>query len=264
MSQPFFHTLNFNGLDSDAAAFINAVGITDPIQKAAINTLVRSYKANGFWKRRKAIYPMIGGTAGSCKYNLKDSRDLDAAYRITWYNSPSFSAAGVTGNGTTQYGDTHLVPGIMGANNASLGFYSGTDKGAANCKGLIGCQNNSAAEICWLHVQGGIYSGGIGDASTLLPAYAQTHTNGWWYMSRTSSSLCTLYYGTSIVSNSTVNNTSGVSTQSLFILATSGGGAPTNYTTLTCQAAVIGEGFDQSEEAIEQAIWVTFQSTLGR
>lgn len=262
MSQPFFHTLNFNGLDSDAAAFINIVGITDPIQKAAINTLVKSYKANGFWKRRKAIYPMIGGSAASCKYNLKDPRDLDAAYRITWYNSPAFSATGVSGNGTTQYGDTHLKPNVMGTNNASIGFYTNTENGTANAHCLMGCANSGAAQTCELFVTGA-YAGGIGDAATDL-SYAEPGTRGWWYMSRTANNAVALYHGTSNVAASNVSNNGVVSTRNIYILCRNGDGNPTNYSTLCCQGAVIGEGFNSTDQAIEQAIWVAFNSTLGR
>ena len=67
--------------DLDIAAFIEATGISG-IDIEAITTLVEDLKANNLWDRMKAIYPMIGGTSTTCKYNLKNPQDTDAAYRL--------------------------------------------------------------------------------------------------------------------------------------------------------------------------------------
>ena len=71
-----------SGNDTDAQAFITAAGITDTTQQSAINSLVTNLKGYGIWSKMKAIYPMVGGTANAHKFNLKDSRDLDAAFRL--------------------------------------------------------------------------------------------------------------------------------------------------------------------------------------
>lgn len=46
--------------------------------------------------------------ASQMKYNLKDARDLDAAFRLTWSGGWSYSATGATPNGTNAYADTKL------------------------------------------------------------------------------------------------------------------------------------------------------------
>ena len=99
-----------SGLDSDASAFITAAGLTDATQKSAINILVKDMKSSGLWSKMKAVYPMVGGTATSMKFNLKDPRDLDAAFRLTWSGGWTYSATGATPNGTNAYADTKLVP----------------------------------------------------------------------------------------------------------------------------------------------------------
>jgi hypothetical protein len=68
-------------LDPDAQAFLTATGITDPTITSAINTLVISLKNDGVWSRMVAIYPFVGGTADTHKYNLKNPQDTDAAFR---------------------------------------------------------------------------------------------------------------------------------------------------------------------------------------
>ena len=87
------------GLDSDAQAFIAAAGISNPTEISAINTLVLDLKNNNnLWTTLKAIYPMVGGTATSCKFNLKDPRDLNAAYRLQFNGGWTFSSTGAKPN----------------------------------------------------------------------------------------------------------------------------------------------------------------------
>ena len=46
------------------------------------------------------------------KYNLKDPRDLDAAYRLAFFGSWTYSSTGITGNGISTYAITYLNPSI--------------------------------------------------------------------------------------------------------------------------------------------------------
>jgi hypothetical protein len=76
----------------------------------------------------KAIYPFVGGTASTHKWNLKDPRDLDAAFRLVFNGGWTHSSTGATPNGTNGYADTKLVPSsVLTLNNASLSIYSRTD-----------------------------------------------------------------------------------------------------------------------------------------
>jgi hypothetical protein len=59
--------------DSDAAAFFTSTGITNTTQKDAVNTLVLELKAESLWTKFIAIYPLVGGSATTHKYNLKNS-----------------------------------------------------------------------------------------------------------------------------------------------------------------------------------------------
>jgi hypothetical protein len=92
--------------DPDAQAFITAAAITDPTQQSAIDALVVGMKADNIWTNMQAIYPFVGGTASQHKYNLKDPRDLDAAYRIQFFGGVTHSSNGVLPNGTNGYADT--------------------------------------------------------------------------------------------------------------------------------------------------------------
>lgn len=122
------------GIDSNAQAFISASGITDATQQSAINALVTGLKTDGIWTKMKAIYPFVGGTATTHKYNLKDPRDLDAAYRLVFNGGWTHSSTGATPNGTNGYADTKLVPSsvLSSINNLHLSHYSRTQNSSVS------------------------------------------------------------------------------------------------------------------------------------
>jgi hypothetical protein len=75
---------NVVDIDPDAQAFLTATGITDPTITSAIDTLVLDLKAASLWTKMKALYPFVGGTSTTHKYNLVDPADTDAAFRLTF------------------------------------------------------------------------------------------------------------------------------------------------------------------------------------
>jgi hypothetical protein len=70
----------------------------------------------------KAIYPVVGGAAANHKYNLKDPRDLNAAFRLTFYGGITHSSNGMLPNGTNGYADTNLIPQTQIADPSSTHF----------------------------------------------------------------------------------------------------------------------------------------------
>jgi hypothetical protein len=100
--------------DSDAQAFFTAAGITDTTQQNAINTLVVGLKTDGLWTSMQAIYPFVGGTATTHKWNLRNT----ATNQLTFFGGFTHDSNGVTGNGTNSYATTNIY------NSATLGIYS--------------------------------------------------------------------------------------------------------------------------------------------
>jgi len=98
--------------DADAQAFITSASITDATQKSAINTLVTDLKSYGIWSKMKAIYPIVGGTASSHRFNLKDPRDLNVAFRLVFNGGGTHGVNGYKPNGTTTYVDTFFNPSL--------------------------------------------------------------------------------------------------------------------------------------------------------
>lgn len=121
--------LNF---DADALAFITAASITDNTQKTAVNTLVTDLKTYNIWSKMKALYPMVGGSATSHKFNLKDPRDLDAAYRLEFFGGWTHSSTGALPNGSNGYADTKLIPlSVLSLNSTHISVYSRTNNNSS-------------------------------------------------------------------------------------------------------------------------------------
>ena len=95
-------------LDLDATTFLTAASITDSTQSSAINTLVKDLKRFGLWNKIKAFYPFVGGTPESHKWNLKDPRDSNDAYRLTFSGGWTHSSTGAKCNGSNTSADTFL------------------------------------------------------------------------------------------------------------------------------------------------------------
>jgi hypothetical protein len=114
--------------DPDAQAFITAAAITDPTQQSAINTLVVDLKGYSIWDKMKAIYPYVGGTSTTHKFNLKNPLDTDAAFRLVFSGGWTHSANGALPNGTNAYADTKYNLSTQSTtSNLSGGFYSRTN-----------------------------------------------------------------------------------------------------------------------------------------
>ena len=133
-----------SGLDPDALAFIIATGITDPTEQSAINDLVIDLKNGGIWTKLQAIYPVVGGTATTHKYNLKDPQDLDASFRLTFNGGWTHAATGMTPNGTTGFADTHFNPNVdlLSYTSGTIGVYSRTANATDGVD--IGCSDSPA------------------------------------------------------------------------------------------------------------------------
>ena len=115
-------------VDPDAQAFITAASITNPTQQSAINQLVVDLKGYNIWTKMKALYPFVGGTSSTHKWNLKDPRDLDAAFRLVFNGGWTHSSTGATPNGTNGYADTKFkVETNTSQFNNSYGIYSRTN-----------------------------------------------------------------------------------------------------------------------------------------
>ena len=251
------------GLDSDAQAFIAAAGISNPTEISAINTLVLDLKNNNnLWTTLKAIYPMVGGTATSCKFNLKDPRDLDAAYRLQFNGGWTFSSTGAKPNGTNANANTFYNPFVQGVpTSSSLSYYSRTNISAAEAEMGV-----SVGALRWSLIikyfgtfQSQLNNTTTGAANVSVPWTGGDTSLGLFIGTRTGVAQQRGYrQGTVIVTNTqTMNDANPNANVAL-------GSFETIFSSKECAFASIGVGIFGSVPATFNTIVQTFNTTLGR
>jgi hypothetical protein len=247
-------------LDPDAQAFLTAAGITDATITSAINDLVISLKADGIWSKMIAIYPLVGGTASTHKWNLKDPRDLDAAFRLTFVGSPTHSSDGIQGNGSSQYANTHLNPfSVLSLNNASSFFYTNLNSGTGVDFGAFNNLENTAFQV------------NKNNASSLFVARANqistttiagNTNNGFFGINRTNSSNYVINQEGSL---QTVNLSSvALINLNIFLTALNVAGSPDFYSARRYAFYCFGEGLNSTEQGNLKTAVDTFQTDLNR
>lgn len=246
-----------SSVDADAQAFITAAAITDATQQIAVNTLVVSLKNYGIWNKVKALYPMVGGTAASHKFNLKDPRDLDAAFRLTFFGGWTHSSNGAAPNGANTYANTYFNTLINFTNNSNIGisYYSRTNSNGTEVE--LGAANNTLIEI---RTSGTTYgrAGGL----TNLNSFLDPNSLGFYNFNR-------------IISGTEKGFKNGIlkSTTNISILPSSSiinyigawnNGAPQYYSTKQCVLASLGDGLTDAEASDFYTAVQAYQTTLGR
>jgi len=103
-------------------AWIAATGETDLTILGALNTLESDMATYGLTAKIKALYPMVGGTAGKHSYNFMNT----AAYQLTFNGGWTHSSTGALPNGTNAYADTSFNVNTYKDNN-HLSYYIRTN-----------------------------------------------------------------------------------------------------------------------------------------
>ena len=248
--------------DADAQTFLNAAVIEDVTQANAVNTLVTDLKSYGIWSKMKAIYPFVGGTASTHKWNLKDPRDLDAAFRLQFFGGWTHSANGALPNGTNAYADTKLVTSTnLSVNSTHLSFYTPTQ----STSGAHDIGNNLTGNFAL-----SAYYSGIGKlfVSYSYPTESVLNTNtnskGFIIGSRTANNSAKMYFNNSLINTLTTTRTSNLPAISLFLGATNVNSSPSFYSNKEFSFASIGDGLTDTEAANLYTAVQAFQTTLSR
>jgi len=132
----------FTNYTTRTAAFATATGITDTTILNALNTFDTGLISNGLDTKMKALYPFVGGTANTHKFNFMDARDVNAAYRLQFNGGFVHSSTGALPNGTNGYANTFLnTTTNLTLLSHSFGVYSRT--------------NSTATDMCYGNYDGG-------------------------------------------------------------------------------------------------------------
>lgn len=253
----------YNGIgDSDADAFVNAAGITNLTQQNAINTLVKDLKGFGIWTKMRAIYPFVGGTANSHKFNLKDPRDVDGAFRLQFFGGWTHSATGAKGDGSTGYANTFFVPNSnLSINSGHLSYYSRTDFNEQ--KYQIGIYVTSPT-VSYFDLAIRYSNNTYGAVNSLTESFFSDSVSLGYYLSnRISSSNQTVWKNGIIRINGNISPNI-LSSLSVFINGANTNTPPYFPSAKECAFATIGDGLTDTEAANLYTAVQKYQTTLGR
>lgn len=250
--------------DSDVLAFITAAGITDSTQESAINTLVVSLKSYGIWTKMKAIYPFVGGTANSHKFNLKNPADSNAAFRLGFYGGMTHDSNGVSFGGTNGGASTYFNPFTNQAkNDLHLSVYARTrPTRLANANDINPTTFYNATG--WTTLRATSNSSGydyFGTSDTAAGVASLTTTAvGFSLGSRTSATAIKYYKNTTSASGNGASHTADFLNTEL----TLNGSNFSYYSAANYAFASLGNGLTDAEAANFYAAVQAFQTTLGR
>jgi hypothetical protein len=252
----------YSGIDADAQLFITATGISGT-DASAINQLVLDLKAASIWTKMKAIYPMVGGTATTCKFNLANAQDTNTAYRLVFSGGGTFSSNGYQPNGTNAYADTFLIPSAAYsvATSGHMSYYSRTDSNGAN-------EIEMGALTSFVYTDLAVRRSNLISmrwGETSVPTYAASANSlGFYVGSKTTATTQKIFKnGVQVLLSGNLGNQ--LPSLKFFIGAINLNGTPSGYySAKQCAFASIGDGLTDTEAVNFYTAVQAFNTTLGR
>jgi hypothetical protein len=249
-------------INATTGNFITAAGLTNKTHLRAISYLSSNLISTGLYDKMLAIWPMVGGTAITHKFNLKNPVDSNAAFRLIFAGSWTHNSTGAKpdGGGGT-YANTYLSASTapLTLNSISLWYYS-TNTPGGGFQDYMGANNgafNTGARIS-------VTAGGSSNDNLNSDQVGVTYsvTTGLIGVSRTNSTNFTRY---SRGSSQTVSATSTTQQPYNFYLgALNSNNNVAEPTNCGCAFSAIGLGLTSTEASTLNTIVQQYQTILGR
>ncbi len=109
-------------------SFLTASAISDATIRGGLNTFDIGLISNSLDTKMKAVYPFVGGTASTHRWNFMNAVDTNAAFRLTFSGTWTHSSTGAKPNGTNAFADTYFIPSVDASTSGfGFGIYSRND-----------------------------------------------------------------------------------------------------------------------------------------
>lgn len=255
-------------IDPDAEAFLTAAAITDPTITTAIDTLVKDLKAQTLWNKFKYIYPFVGGTATTNKYNLKDPQDLDASFRLTFFGGVTHTN-GFNPNGTNGYANTFCAPsGNVILNSEHLYITSNTNNAPTGTSAVDMGALSGVTQSSFIGLRlGANYSSRL---NSQLISIANADANDSFCITKNGTTDLRLFKNSALQTNGV---SAGVLSPLWILIGTltrfnsgfpNNSGPGNNYSNQNYIFATYGDGLSDTDVANLTTIEQAFNTTLGR
>lgn len=247
--------------DADALAAFTAIEATGATltaaQKLAADTFIVGLKAASIWSKFVGLYLFIGGTSGAHAVNWK----APGTYTITWVNSPTHDANGVTGNGSNAYGQTGaLASTVCPQNSAHIAVYNRTASPTASGRFIGATSTTGGTRRLDLYNNGGTCSAlGINDNSII----GASNLTRLLVASRTASGARNYRRDTS-TTNDTTASVGGVGTNLLILARSYEGFANDSFSNANLAFASFGAGLEIAESLTLNTLMTALQTALSR
>jgi hypothetical protein len=264
-------TISYAPLDPDARSYILRAGITDNQSEMLMAAVAVSLgKQHGWWTNWDALYLFRGSTSNSTAQNL-----VSTNYTISWHtNGMTFDWTGVTGDGASSYGDTHFNPATAvtphySMNSGSLFVYNRTaNLAGASQKAFLGA--NLAAKAS-LYCDSNSFSFGLfglNNSSVLdlvnVVIEPDSHDfTGYILGNRYAANAQTIFHNQFTGNTTDGSIVTGLPNATFYILATDGGGGPSNPCACNLSLAGFGAGMTPGQWLVFENDMKTAMSVLG-
>lgn len=239
-------------------------------EKQYIRTIVNGLYTTGVWEKCKAVYGFVGGNEWKHKWNWKDMRDLDGAFRLVYSGGITHSSTGMVGNGTTGSANTFILPqSVLSPTSSHLSFYSGTESTQTTNPIEIGTREIGLSRGYSLSIGTGSPQITINSTTLNSSTYPSQNVNttlGFFITTRTGTTLTTYSDRNNFVNIRTgLNNSLNLTYGNIRILSyTNASDAPERFSNRQCRFATVGDGLTDTE-SIRMIKIITFaQSILNR
>lgn len=188
--------------DSLFIAAVTAAGATlTSAQKGYISTFFASLQTDNLWNKIQAGHLLFLGSANATKYNIKNSVDADASYRITWHGTGTFGSTGWQSDGSTGYGDLHFNPSTNASqNNLGLGAYVQGGGTGANIYIMGNYDGTSTTNDVYAQSGSVLMGGGVNSALSAINNQTISAPTRLVYVNRISSTQVKYYRDGSVIS----------------------------------------------------------------
>jgi len=252
----------FSGNDQNVINFVNATGITNYDTISALDTFVTTLKNDGIWSKLYSLYPFVGGTEQTNKYNLINTGSYLLAFTGSW----GYNNNGISSNGTDTFADTSFTPTASVADytkNSSLSVYVRTNTTSSGYD--MGCEDIVVTRTYFISKNlsnTSQYDIGI----NALTTPAAVTGSGFWIatVSGSSANNQRIFRDGSTIANQT-NNITSTPNARIYLAANNFRNISTNsFTSESYSLASIGQGFTDTQASLYNTAVQTFQTTLGR